>query len=90
MKNNKQSKSSRRSFLTLGLLGGASVIAPGLQAQVPETGDGEHVKLLTPDGKLVEVPREVIEQSRERKKVSNADILKWSKSNQKLSDDAKG
>ena len=37
------------------------------------------VKMLTPDGKLVEVPRSLVESSSPTQKASNKDILSWMK-----------
>jgi hypothetical protein len=37
----------------------------------------EKVKLLTSDGRLVEVDRQVIDQAREQKKASNREIYRW-------------
>lgn len=39
--------------------------------------DEEMIKMLTPDGKLVSVPKSVITASDNRKKVNNQDILDW-------------
>ena len=35
------------------------------------------IKMLTPDGKLVEVDLELVKNSPQKNKVSNAEILKW-------------
>ena len=35
------------------------------------------VKMLTPDGKLVEVDKDVFDQATGKKKASNEDILNW-------------
>ena len=35
------------------------------------------VKMLTPDGKLVSVPKSALTQAENRKKVNNQDILAW-------------
>jgi hypothetical protein len=35
------------------------------------------VSMLTPDGKLVEVPKQVLDQINDRKKAANQDILNW-------------
>lgn len=39
--------------------------------------DEEMIKMLTPDGKLVQVPRSVIEKSDNRQKAKNKDIYSW-------------
>ncbi len=78
MSNSKKDNPSRRKFFSLALLGGASLIASEATAQTtPES--GEKVKMLTPDGKLVEVDKSVLEQSTTHKKASNQDILNWTK-----------
>ncbi|MFZ9386364.1 MAG: hypothetical protein ACO25B_00660 [Chitinophagaceae bacterium] len=41
------------------------------------TGSSDKVKMLTPDGQLVEVERSVFEQATQRKKASNQDIYNW-------------
>ena len=77
MKNTPKQTPSRRKFLSLGLLGGAALLAPDVNAQ---TLQGETVKMLTPDGKLVEVRKSAVSQSEQRTKAKNADILKWTNS----------
>ena len=37
----------------------------------------EKVKMLTPDGKLVEVDKAMLDKARQGLKASNADILQW-------------
>jgi hypothetical protein len=39
--------------------------------------EDELVKMLTPDGKLVTVPKSVLTKAENRKKVNNQDILNW-------------
>jgi len=64
MGKNKESKTkSRRDFFS-------SLLSETSQKR------GEMVKMLTPDGKLVEVERSVLEQAA-RKKASNKDIYDW-------------
>ena len=76
---NKQLKdnSSRRKFLSLGLLGGAGLLTGRSGAMVPAGEDEEKVSMLTPDGKLVEVSKKILEQSGGRQKAGNNDILNW-------------
>jgi hypothetical protein len=81
-KDEKIPRKSRRAFLSLGLLGGASVIVQGAHAQTPPE-DGEMIRMLTPDGKLVEVPKRSVDSSEQKHKARNADILDWTQSNQK-------
>lgn len=61
-----QSKKSRRSFLFGGL---------GLKKDAPP----EKVKMLTPDGKLVEIDKHLFDAARQHKKASNTEIFKWMK-----------
>jgi len=87
MKKNVQGKRhSRRSFLSLGLLGGASLVSNPADAMNPQSDDQELISMLTPDGKLVQVPRSVLEKSENRKQASNQDVLKWSESHIKPKD----
>lgn len=74
---------SRRKFLAMGLLGSTSLIArPGhLMADAGED-NADLVKMLTADGRLVEVPASAIEKAGETRKVANRDILDWMKSHQ--------
>jgi hypothetical protein len=78
MKNTPINKNSRRKFLTLGLLSGAALISPVTSEQQKDSNDDEKVKMLTPDGQLVEVSRKNLTQSDARQKARNEDILKWS------------
>ncbi len=39
----------------------------------------EKIKMLTPDGKLVEVDKAVFEEAAKKKKASNKDIYNWMK-----------
>jgi hypothetical protein len=70
------SNSNRRKFLTLGLLGGAGLISQKASAMLPKE-EEEKVSMLTPDGKLVEVSKRVLDQIEDRKKAANQDILDW-------------
>ena len=79
MKENQNIKSSRRKFLSLGLLSSAALVTNKVQAMTPAADDGEKVSMLTADGKLVEVSKTILEQSTSREKVRNQEILKWRK-----------
>ncbi len=70
----KKQATSRRDFLRKGLLAAAAVTAVPLAAQAEDS--GETVKMLTPDGKLVEVKKAVLEKAK-KKKVTNQEILAW-------------
>jgi hypothetical protein len=68
MGNNKKSENnSRRWFLSL-------FVPADQKAEKPEM-----VKMLTPDGKLVEVEKSVLDAATKNKKATNQDIYKWMK-----------
>jgi hypothetical protein len=73
-------KQNRRKFLSIGgFLTGAALLAPVLKASATtlEVPDEETIKLLTPDGKLVEVSKHIVQNARNGAKVSNEEILNW-------------
>ena len=78
MKQNPKESSSRRKFLSFGLLSGAGLVTQKVEAMAPGLVDDEKVTMLTADGKLVEVSKSLIEQSSSKKKTKNKDILNWS------------
>lgn len=80
MKQNVKDNSSRRRFLSLGLLGGAGLLTQKAEAMTSLPEDDEKIQMLTADGKLVEVSKRIFEQSETRGKVRNQDILNWSES----------
>lgn len=63
--NNLPQRKSRRAFLSL--------FAP----KEKKTGSPQMVKMLTPDGTLVEVDKALLDQAINKKKASNRDILTW-------------
>lgn len=63
-KENKKTGHSRRDFFS---------------SLLSKKASGEKIKMLTPDGKLVEVDKSVIEQAVNRKKAGNKDIYDWMK-----------
>jgi hypothetical protein len=68
MGNNKKSDNkSRRQFFSL-LLSGSENVA-----------NSEKIKMLTADGKLVEVDKAVFEEATKNKKASNKEIYDWMK-----------
>jgi hypothetical protein len=75
MKNNPK---SRREFL-FNLFSNKIKSIPDLAAaiQPEEEQQSEKIKMLTPDGKLVEVDSQVIKNSKQKTKAGNAEILKW-------------
>ncbi len=80
MKQNVKDNSSRRRFLSLGLLGGAGLLTQKAEAMTSLPEDDEKIQMLTADGKLVEVSKRIFEQSETRGKARNQDILNWSES----------
>lgn len=67
---------SRRKFLSLSLLAGAGMVAGKANAQSAIT-DAETVKMLTQDGKLVEVSKSLVSTSQAKKQASKRDVLGW-------------
>lgn len=74
MSNAKKDNPTRRKFLSLGLLSGAALLAGKAEAIEPEE---EKVKMLSPDGTLVEVDKRIFEEATGRQKVEKKDILNW-------------
>ncbi len=68
---------TRRKFLSLGLLGGAALLTQKSEAMASLADDDEKVSMLTPDGQLVEVSKKLLDQTTDRQKASNQDILNW-------------
>jgi len=68
----KKSSKSRRDFL-LKIFNNDS----GLDSNNPDGTQNEKVKMLTPDGKLVEVDSRHLKNRQSASKTSNAEILKW-------------
>lgn len=66
-KNKKTSEKSRRWFLSL--------FAPTENKE----GNGEKVKMLTADGKLVEIDKAVLEEVSKKQKSTNKEIYDWMK-----------
>lgn len=67
--------SSRRRFLSLSLVAGAGLIAGNANAQ-PITETGETVKMLTPEGKLVEIDKGAMTKAT-KKPATKRDVLGW-------------
>ncbi|MEO6255113.1 MAG: hypothetical protein ABIO79_17525 [Ferruginibacter sp.] len=68
--NNNKSDRTRRSFLSLFLNGNND-------SSSTNNGKPEMVKMLTADGKLVEVDRTVLEAASNKQKSSNKEIYDW-------------
>ena len=73
MGNKKTEDKSRRWFLSLFLSGNDDAST----AKLP--GDGEKVKMLTAEGKLVEVDKRILDAATKKQKASNKQILTWMK-----------
>lgn len=67
---------SRRKFISLGLLAGAGMLAGDAAAQVPEH-SGETVRMLTREGKLVEIDKALLSPPALKKHASKRDLLDW-------------
>lgn len=76
-----KSKNSRRKFLSTSLFGGSAIIAGKANDQFKEK--EEKVKMLTPDGQLVEVDKSVLEKAVNRKKADNKSIFEWANPDKK-------
>lgn len=78
----KEKNVDRKKFLTWGL-GIASMLAlpSALWGRSTKSAKdkGKPVKLLTPDGKLVQVDEKILNAARSNKKVSNKEIYDWMK-----------
>ena len=70
----KETSSSRRDFLRKSLLAAAAATAAPLAAGTAPK--GETVKMLTPDGNLVEVSKAALANA-PKKKAKSKDILEW-------------
>ena len=66
-------QNSRRKFLSLSILAGAGLLAGKASAQSTEE-SGEKIKMLTKEGKLVEVDKALLTK---KKSASKKDVLRW-------------
>lgn len=71
----KKNDNKRRKFLALGLLAGAGALGGNALGKALSK-NGEKVKLITADGKVVEVDAKHL-PSTSKKPLSNADLQKW-------------
>ena len=69
MSENNQKDRDRRSFL--------SFLLSGKDNKATEQTKPEMVKMLTADGKLVEVKKSIVDAATTRQKVNNKEILDW-------------
>jgi hypothetical protein len=67
---------SRRKFLSFGLIAGAGLLTNVASAQ-GMTESGETVKMLTQDGKVVEVDKALLKKTSQKKTASKKDVLRW-------------
>jgi hypothetical protein len=65
-------KNSRRSFLSLLFAGDREKLLDEASGK-----DSEKVKMLTADGKLVEVDKRVFDEAQKRVKATNKEIYNW-------------
>ena len=82
MKEQKQKKTSRRSFFRKGILAGVGAMLGITSVSAATNEEEETVKMLTPDGKLVEVPRKALPQQ-SGKVVSNQELFEWREKHKK-------
>ena len=66
---------SRRKFLNKGLYATAGWLT-GMEELLSKE-DGKKIKMLTPDGKLVEIDQSLVRDNPNRTKVKNKEILAW-------------
>jgi hypothetical protein len=71
MGNKKPQIKSRRSFFSL--------LLSGKDETSSVKGNGEKVKMLTAEGKLVEVDKDVLDKAIKNQKATNKEILGWMK-----------
>lgn len=72
-----KSSLTKRKFIRLGVLGIISSVIGWKFFSWSSSGATEKIKMLTPDGKLVEIDKEKIKLTPGKKPVSNAEIKKW-------------
>lgn len=78
----KETKTNRRDFFKFGLLAGSALLAGKTRAENlsdKATENGEKIKMLTPDGKLVEVYQSQIERVVNKEKLSDEEVWNWMK-----------
>lgn len=69
-----EKSNSRRAFFKKGI--STLAVAAGIQQIAKADDDSPKIKMLTPDGKLVEVSQTVLNQA-QKKKATNKDIQEW-------------
>ena len=74
---------SRRKFLLKGFSEREKLISDIASLMRDEVDQNDKIKMLTPDGKLVEVDSKVLKNNKPASKTTNAEILKWMESGKK-------
>ena len=67
---------SRRKFLSFGMLAGAGLLTGEVTGQTANE-SGETVKMLTQEGKLVEVDKALLPPPSLKKQASKKEVLRW-------------
>jgi hypothetical protein len=81
----KKTGESRRDFLIKRFTNKVNLLTDLANTMKDESeNQNEKIKMLTPDGKLVEVDKALIENSSSASKASNEQILNWMKPNKKV------
>jgi len=82
MKEKTTDMGTRRRFLSLGLLGGAGLLAQKVEAMTSHQEEEETVSMLTADGKVVQVSKKALakNEGEDKVKTRNEDILNWTDS----------
>ena len=70
-------KRDRRNFISSILAGGTAAGLISAESANPKSTSGNKVKMLTADGKLVEVDKSVIEKIAASKKASEKEVFEW-------------
>lgn len=77
-----EEKNNRRVLLKSFLIAGGGLGAASLLSNSQQTNE-EKIKMLTADGKLVEVSKSVIEKNAGPRKASDKEVLEWMNKNRK-------
>jgi len=72
-----QEKNNRRKFLRSFLIAGTALGAASPLIKASEKTSKEKIKMLTADGKLVEVDKSVIEKNADVKRASDKEVFDW-------------
>jgi hypothetical protein len=72
-----QKKNNRRKFLRSFLIAGTALGAVTPLNKISKQTNKEKIKMLTADGKLVEVDKSVIEKNADLKRASDKEVFDW-------------